>query len=165
MLIGNNIANAISLGGVFALVRFRSAPGTSKDIVNVYFAMATGLACGLGFVKYALFFGVAIGVIYFILIRTGYAVKRTEEKQLRITIPENLNYQGTFDDLFEEYTTSSRLDKVKTTNLGTLYELTYTVHMKTEVNEKMFIDSIRCRNGNLNIVLGKLDANNPASEF
>lgn len=158
MLIGSDIARAISLGGVFALVRFRSVPGNSKDIVNVFFAMATGLACGMGCVKFAIIFCVSVGVVYFILQRFGYAAKRNIPKQLKITIPENLNYQGAFDDLFEEYTDGAELEIVKTTNLGTLYELTYSVMLKKNINEKLFIDSIRCRNGNLNITLGiKMD--------
>ena len=154
MLIGSDIAKAISLGGVFALVRFRSVPGNSKDIVNVFFAMATGLACGVGYILFAVVFCVSIGAVYFLLNRFGYAVKKTQTKQLTITIPENLNYQGAFDDLFEEYTKSAMLEKVKTTNLGTLYELTYAVELKEDVNEKLLIDSLRCRNGNLNISLG-----------
>lgn len=157
MLIGSDIAKAISLGGVFALVRFRSVPGNSRDIVNVFFAMATGLACGVGCILFAVVFCVSIGTVYFLLNRFGYAVKKTQTKQLTITIPENLNYQGAFDDLFEEYTKSAMLEKVKTTNLGTLYELTYVVELKEDINEKLFIDSLRCRNGNLNISLGIME--------
>lgn len=154
MLIGSDIAKAISLGGVFALVRFRSVPGNSKDIVNVFFAMATGLACGMGCVLFASVFCVGVGIVYFLLNRFIYATQKTEEKQLKITIPENLNYQGAFDDLFQEYTNRVVLERVKTTNLGTLYELTYSVELKKGINEKLFLDSLRCRNGNLNISLG-----------
>lgn len=154
MLIGSDVARAISLGGVFALVRFRSVPGNSKDIVNVFFAMATGLACGMGCIMFAAVFCIGVGTVYFCLNRFDFAAKKTQPKQLKITIPENLNYQGAFDDLFEEYTTRVVLERVKTTNLGTLYELTYEVELKPDINEKLFIDSLRCRNGNLNIILG-----------
>ena len=164
MLIGSDVARAISLGGVFALVRFRSVPGNSKDIVNVFFAMATGLACGMGSVLFASVFCIGVGIIYFAFSRLGYALQKTQPKQLKITIPENLNYQGAFDDLFEEYTKSVILEKVKTTNLGTLYELTYSVELKEDINEKLFIDSLRCRNGNLNIVLG-IKEENPNMAF
>ncbi len=156
LLIGSDIAKAISLGGVFALVRFRSVPGDSKDIVSVFYAMAVGLACGMGYVTFAIAFAVVIGVIYFVLMRTGYAVKKNVAKQLKITVPENLNYQGAFDDLFEEYSYEVSLERVKTTNLGTLFELTYSIMMKEDINEKQFLDSIRCRNGNLNIMLSKM---------
>lgn len=154
MLIGSDIAKAISLGGVFALVRFRSVPGTSKDIVNVFFAMATGLACGMGCVIFASVFCLGVGAVYVLFNRFGYSAGKSEAKQLKITIPENLNYQGAFDDLFQEYTDSAALERVKTTNLGTLYELTYAVELKKDINEKLFLDSLRCRNGNLNISLG-----------
>lgn len=153
MLVGSDIAKAISLGGVFALVRFRSVPGDSKDITNVFFAMAVGLAAGMGYVEAAVAVTVVIGLLYFVLNRFQYGVRRNVTKQLKITIPENLNFEGAFDDLFEEYSKGCELEKIKTTNLGTLYELTYSINMKPDVNEKQFIDSIRCRNGNLNIVL------------
>jgi hypothetical protein len=126
--------------------------------------MATGLACGMGCPAFGAVIGITIGILYFILVRFGYGARKVEEKQLKITIPETLNYQGAFDDLFEEYTNHAKLERVKTTNLGTLYELTYSVEMKEDINEKMFIDSIRCRNGNLNIILGRRQ-NDPNTEF
>lgn len=156
MIVGSDIARAISLGGVFALVRFRSVPGDSKDITNVFFAMVAGLACGMGYVALAIVFTVIVGIIYFMLNFLQYGVRRCVTKQLRITVPENLNFSGVFDDLFSEYTTNVELEQIKTTNLGTLYELTYNIDMKKDVDEKAFIDSLRCRNGNLNIVLCKL---------
>ena len=147
------IARAFSIAGAFALVRFRSLPGNSKDISSVFFAMSVGLAAGLGYINFAIMCTVIIGAVYFILRRTGYGSVRTETKILRIMIPENMNYQGAFDDLFEQYSKSVRLDKVRTTNMGSLYELTYTIRMKSDADEKAFIDEIRCRNGNLNIVI------------
>ena len=156
MVVGSDIARAISLGGVFALVRFRSVPGDSKDITNVFFAMVVGLACGMGYVPLAAIVTVIIGVVYFVLNFTQYGVRRCETKQLRITVPENLNFNGAFDDLFGEYATNVELEQIKTTNLGTLYELTYSIDMKKNVDEKAFIDSLRCRNGNLNIILCKM---------
>jgi hypothetical protein len=156
MIVGSDIARAISLGGVFALVRFRSVPGDSKDITNVFFAMVVGLACGMGYVPLAIVVTVVVGIVYFVLNFAQYGVKKSETKQLRITVPENLNFNGAFDDLFGEYATNIELIQIKTTNLGTLYELTYNLEMKKNVDEKAFIDSIRCRNGNLNIILCKL---------
>lgn len=156
MLVGSDIAKAISLGGVFALVRFRSVPGNSKDITSVFLAMAIGLSAGMGYIQLAIVMGVGLGLIYFALNWFKYGVRRKVAKQLKITIPENLNYEGAFDDLFQEYSDKWELDRVKTTNLGTLYELTYLIDMKDGVSEKQFIDSLRCRNGNLNIILCKL---------
>lgn len=158
LLIGSDIAKAISLGGVFTLVRFRSVPGDSKDITNVFFTMAVGLALGMGYLQLAVVFTLAICVVYFALVRFGYGVRRVIAKELKINIPENLEYDGIFEDLFKEYTHKATLQRVKTTNLGTLYELTYIVEMKKDVNEKQFIDSLRCRNGNLTISLGQVPA-------
>lgn len=160
MLVGSNIARAFSLAGAFALVRFRSVPGDSKDIASVFFAMSTGLATGMGYIGFAFAATGIIGVIYFVLMRSGYAVRKRTDKELKITIPEDMNYQGAFDDLFNKYTKKNSLDRIKTTNLGTLYELTYHVSMNETTNEKEFIDEIRCRNGNLNIVLCNISDNN-----
>ncbi len=153
MIVGSDIARAISLGGVFALVRFRSVPGNSKDITNVFLAMSIGLACGMGYITIAVIVTVIIGIYYFLLNRFQFGVKRTITKQLKISVPENLNYEGAFEEVFEEYTKKYELERVRTTNLGTLYELTYLVEVKPEISEKQFIDSLRCRNGNLNIAL------------
>lgn len=157
MLVGSNVARAFSMAGAFALVRFRSVPGDSKDIATVFFAMAVGLAAGLGFVTFAGIVTLLIGVVYYLLIVTKYGEVRNNDKTLKITIPENLNYQGAFDDLFNEFALDFELEKVRTTNLGSMYELTYSVIMKKDVDEKKFIDKIRSRNGNLNIVLCKSD--------
>lgn len=158
LLIGSDIAKAISLGGVFTLVRFRSVPGDSKDITNIFFTMAVGLSLGMGYLQLAIGFTVAVCIVYFVLVRFGYGERRTVVKELKINIPENLEYDGVFEDLFKEYTNKAVLQRVKTTNLGTLYELTYMVEMKNGVNEKQFIDSMRCRNGNLTISLGNIAA-------
>lgn len=155
MMIGSDITKAVTLGGVFALVRFRSIPGDSKDIGNVFFAMAVGLAVGMGYLGIAVFVTVAVGGVYLLLTRLGYAETKKEYKVLKITIPENLNYQEAFDDLFETYTEQWELQRVRTTNMGTLYELSYRIRIRKDSNEKQFIDDIRCRNGNLNILLEK----------
>jgi len=155
MLIGSNVARAFSMAGAFALVRFRSVPGDSKDIATVFYAMSAGLAAGLGYVWFAVIFTFIIGIIYFILNVTDFGMVKTNEKVLRVTIPENLNYNGAFDDLFEKFSDKNELTKVKTTNMGSLFELTYNIELKDDVDEKEFIDELRCRNGNLNIILCK----------
>lgn len=156
MLIGSDIAKAISLGGVFALVRFRSVPGDSKDIVSVFYCMSVGLACGMGYVVFATFLAAVIAVLYIVLSYAKYGEKKSTLKQLKVTIPEDINYKGLFDDLFEDYTIKATLVKVRTINLGTLYELTYELYMKDDIEEKEFLDSIRCRNNNLNISLNRI---------
>lgn len=153
ILVGSDIARAFSIAGVFALVRFRSVPGDSKDISHVLFAMAIGLASGLGYIAFAAITTIIIGVVYFILMISKFGVIKNIEKTLRVTIPENLNYQGAFDDLFDEFANNIYLDRVRTTNLGSMYELTYQIIFKNGADEKKFIDELRCRNGNLSIIL------------
>ena len=153
LLVGSNVARAFSMAGAFALVRFRSVPGDSKDIASVFFAMAVGLATGLGYISFAVIFTGVIGGAYLLLMLTGYGIVKNLPKTLRITIPENLNFNGTFDEVFNEYTTDVTLEKVRTTNLGSMYELTYNISLKKDADQKKFIDDLRCRNGNLNITL------------
>lgn len=157
MLIGSNVARAFSMAGAFALVRFRSAPGNAKDIAVVFFAMASGLACGLGYITFAVIFTVVIILVLVALSITNFADKNAGKRQLRITIPENLNYTHAFDGIFDNFLSSKELTKVKTTNMGTMFELTYIIEMNKDINEKEFIDSLRVVNGNLNITLGMID--------
>ena len=155
MLVNGNIGAGLAVAGAFSLVRFRSVPGTAREICGLFLATAIGLACGMGFVGIAaLFFLImAAFVLLLSLLRVG-EVSRSY-RHLKITIPENLDYEGLFDDLFEKYTTRHELVKVKTTNMGTLYELSYDIHLKGGQVKKEFIDAIRCRNGNLNIICGR----------
>jgi hypothetical protein len=159
LLIGGNLARAFSMAGIFTIVRFRSVPGDSKDISFVFLSMAVGLAIGLGYLTLSPVIAVVIGIAIVIINKSGYGVSKLKEKRLKIIIPEDMNYQGAFDDLFAKYTSHCEMQKVKTTNMGTLFELTYDVIMKDNLSEKEFIDSIRCRNGNLNIQLGIKESN------
>lgn len=153
LLVGSNVARAFSMAGAFALVRFRSAPGSAKDISIVFFTMAAGLACGLGYVTFAAVFTVVMLLVLIGATLMGFGDRRTDRKQLKITIPENLNYSSVFDDIFDKYTSEYRLERVKTANMGTMFELTYDVRLKNNDKEKQFIDELRVRNGNLNIMM------------
>lgn len=153
MLIGTNIASALSLGGAFSIIRFRSAPGDPKDITFVLFSMAVGLACGLGYVVIAGIVAVVLCLIMVALYIFNFGISKISPKILKITIPENLDYQNTFDGVLKKYTKNYVLTKVKTADLGSLYQLVYSITMDNDVNEKEFIDELRCRNGNLNITL------------
>jgi hypothetical protein len=153
MLIGNNVARAFSLAGAFSLVRFRSAPGDPKDIAYVFFALGVGLACGLGFIAYAAIFAAVLCLAMIILTYTNFAQQKSTNMQLKITIPENLNFQGLFDDILNAYTDSWNLRRIKTSEFGTLFEVSYIIGLKPAANQKKFIDELRCRNGNLNISL------------
>ncbi len=162
MLVGNNIARAFSLAGAFSIIRFRSAPGDPIDITYVLFSMAVGLAAGMGYLLYAAIVAVALCAVMVLLEVFKFGKSASAEKLLKITIPENLDYEGAFDGVLQKYTTSARLQRVKTVNLGSLYEINYRVTTKDGVSDKAFIDELRCRNGNLNITL-LLEA--PSSEF
>jgi len=162
LLVGSNIARAFSLGGAFAIIRFRSAPGDAKDITYVLFSMAVGLAAGMGFLLYAAVITGFLCAVMLILERLNFGQSKTTEKILKITVPENLDYQNAFDQVLQKYTSASKLRKVKTADLGSLYVLSYLVTTKNDHSDKEFIDELRCRNGNLNITL-VLDA--PAGEL
>ena len=154
MLVNGNLGAGVAVMGAFSLVRFRSIPGTAKDIGSIFCAMAVGLATGMGYLAAALVFLVCFSIVNVILNMSKFGEGNQGEKQLKITIPENLDYMGIFDDLFEKYTKGYQLTQVRTTNMGSLFELTYTINLKSEQEEKQFIDDIRCRNGNLKIVCG-----------
>lgn len=153
MLVGNNAARALSLAGAFSIIRFRSAPGDPKDIAYVFFTLAVGLACGMGYIGYAAIFAFILCLAMYITEKFNYAAPKRSEMTLRITIPENLNYQGLFDDLLGLYTVKWLLKRVKTTDFGSLFELHYDISLKKEIDQKAFIDDLRQRNSNLPIQL------------
>lgn len=153
MLIGNNIARAFSLAGAFSLIRFRSAPGDPKDIAYVFFTLAVGLACGMGYLAYGAIFVVVLCLVMVLLQSFNFGKLRSSCMQLKITIPEDLNFQGLFDDILERYTNSWSLKRVKTADFGTIFEVVYIINLKSADEQKQFIDELRCRNGNLNISL------------
>ena len=155
MMVNGSIGAGLAVAGTFSLVRFRSAPGTAKEICGVFMATAIGLACGMGYVGVAALFFLVMAVFFLVLSLLRMGEVSSSYRHLKITIPETLEYDGLFDDLFEKYTTRHELDKVKTTNMGTLYELSYDIYLKDREVKKEFIDAIRCRNGNLNVVCGR----------
>ena len=153
LLVGSNIARAFSLAGAFSIIRFRSAPGEPKDIAYVFLTLAVGLTCGMGYIGYGIIFTVVLCGIMIILDITNFAKPKTKSMQLKIVIPEDLNYDGVFDDILNNYATSWSIQQVKTRDFGALFELNYLIQMKPEMNQKKLIDELRCRNGNLNIAL------------
>ncbi|WDF50986.1 DUF4956 domain-containing protein [Paenibacillus sp. KACC 21273] len=153
LLIGSNIARAFSLAGAFSIIRFRSAPGDPKDIAYVLFTMAAGLACGTGYFGYAVLFTIILCVMMFVLNRFKFGVSKKLQKTLKVTIPENLAYDEAFAEVFQQFNVQYDLKKIRTTELGSLYELVYLVTMNQVTNQKEFLDAIRCRNGNLDLSL------------
>ncbi len=153
LLVGSNVARAFSLAGAFSIIRFRSAPGDAKDITYVLFSMAVGLAAGMGFLVYAALVALLLCGAMALLEAIHFGRPSGTEKLLKITVPENLDYESAFDSVLEKYTHSAKLRRVKTVDLGSLYELVYAVVTKDGISEKAFIDELRCRNGNLTIAL------------
>lgn len=154
MLVNGNVGAGLAVAGTFALVRFRSVQGSAREITGLFFAVSLGLACGMGYVALAVVFFVMFSAALLLLTAVHFG-ESGGARQLKITIPENLEYEGLFDDLFEKYTTSHELVRVRTTNMGTLYELTYNINLKDRSISKKFVDELRCRNGNLNIICGR----------
>lgn len=153
MLVNDNVGAGVAVMGAFSLVRFRSAPGSAKEIVSIFLAMATGLATAKGYIALAAVFVIVISLIMIILTYVRFKEKDDLVRELKITIPEDLNYAHEFDDLFDTYTKRSKLLNVKTTNMGSLYKLSYEVELKSEDNVQSFIDDLRTRNGNLEIAV------------
>lgn len=155
MLVNGNIGAGVAVAGAFGLIRFRSAPGTAKEIGMVFLATAIGLATGMGYVAIAAAFFAVMAAFALALTAVGFGAGAADERELKITIPENLDYDGLFDDLFRKYTRSAELNRVKTTNMGTLYELSYKIVLRDSGDAKAFLDELRTRNGNLTITCGK----------
>jgi uncharacterized membrane protein YhiD involved in acid resistance len=155
MMVNGNLGTGVAVMGAFSLVRFRSLPGSSKEISAIFFAMAVGLSTGMGYISFAAVMTIILSLTLLLLSKTSFGGGETSSKELKITIPENLNYADVFDDLFEKYTKSAVLEKVKTTNLGSMFDLHYRIELNDESEEKAFIDEIRCRNGNLTVACNK----------
>jgi len=151
MLVSGNIGAGVAVAGAFNLVRFRSAPGNAKDIGYIFFAMVIGFIAGMGFLLFAAIFIVVVGATMFITV--SLVMDNNETRVLRITLPENLDFDGLFDDVFAKFAKNVNLSKVRTTNMGSLYELTYFLQINNQNEVKAFIDELRCRNGNLNVML------------
>ena len=162
MMVNGNIGAGVAVAGAFSLVRFRSAPGSAKEIVYIFFAMGAGLIVGMGYLGFAALFTVIMCVLFLIInLLSSIRTKSTDRyKTLKIVIPENINYSEVFDDIFAEYTTKCEQVKVKTTNMGSLYSIWYDVKLKNPKKEKEFIDKLRCRNGNLEIAISKQETTN-----
>lgn len=159
MMVNGNIGAGVAVAGAFSLVRFRSVPGTAKEIGAIFLAMGTGLVAGMGYLGYSLLFTVVLTAVFMLYNAIGFGSEKKSAvyKTYRITIPEDLDYPGVFEEVFNEYTTKCELVKVKSTNLGSMFKLTYNVILKDISREKELIDKLRCRNGNLEITVSKQD--------
>ena len=155
MLVNGSIGAGIAVMGAFSLVRFRSAQGNAREIMSIFYALTIGLAMSLGYIGIAAFVLVFTGAFIILFNTVDFGVMKGNDRMLKIIIPEDIDYEGVFDDIFYKYTTKFELVRCKTTNMGSLYEITYDIILKKDVSEKSFIDEIRCRNGNLTVTCGR----------
>ena len=162
MTVNGNVGTSVAVMGAFSLVRFRSVPGTAKEISVLFLAMATGLVAGVGYLAYAVLISILFGAILIAcqLIRFPKKLGTYREKTMRITIPEDLNYSGMFDDILAKYTSYAEITAVKTTNMGSMFKITYDIIEKDVTKEKDFIDELRVRNGNLEILISDRESKN-----
>ena len=157
MMVNGNVGTGVAVAGAFSLVRFRSAAGSAKEIGAIFLAMGTGLVVGMGYIGYAFLVAVILGGMTLLYNHLDFGAGKgmTLYKTLHITIPEDLDYTGVFEEVLKKYTQKYELVQVKTTNMGSLFRLTYDVKLKQAGEEKMLIDELRCRNGNLEITVSR----------
>ena len=155
MMVNGNVGTGVAVAGAFSLVRFRSVPGTAKEICTLFLAMGAGLIAGMGYLGFAILFTAIMCIMFIFYNRLDFGTKKNSKKfkTLTITIPEDLDYSGVFDDIFAEFTVAHDLACVKSTNMGSMFKLTYNVVLRDITREKEMIDKIRCRNGNLEITV------------
>lgn len=153
LLINGNLGTSLAVAGAFSLIRFRSMQGNSKELISIFWAMAIGLALGMGYIILAVVITIIVAILMVIISKILANTQNSSTRKLKIVIPENLDYSEVFDDLMKKYTDKSELKKAKTTNMGSTYELSYMVNLKKNIKEKDFIDEIRVRNGNMLVML------------
>lgn len=153
IMVNGNLGTSVAIVGAFSLVRFRSIPGTSKEILSVFFSMAIGLATGMGHIFFATIMTLIVSAAIYLLCKLNLFEVDSCERMLKIVVPENLDYTTMFDDIFKKYTKKIKLEKVKTINMGSLFELSFHIILNKNINEKEFLDEIRIKNGNLKIIL------------
>ena len=159
MMVNGNVGTGVAVAGAFSLVRFRSAPGTAREISAIFVAMGTGLITGMGYLAYGTLFALILGAATMLYIAVSLHSRAADKvfRTLHITVPEDLDYIGVFEPVLRQFTRRYNLTQVKTSNIGSLFRLTYEVTLKDPAQEKRFIDQLRLRNGNLEICLGHCD--------
>lgn len=156
MMVNGNLGTSVAVLGAFSLIRFRSVAGTSREITSVFLAMAIGLATAMGYITFAIATALIICVALIVFSKLPIG-EHKKDRKLKVVIPENLDFSNIFDEIFDKYLVKYSLEKVKTTNMGSMFELTYNVLLKDETNQKELIDELRCKNGNLNIILERIE--------
>jgi len=159
LLVSGNLGAGVAVAGTVSLVRFRSVPGGAREIAAIFAAMAIGLATGMGYIGFAVLLTAVVGGASLLMVALRFGEQDVNNRRLKITMPEDLDYNEVFNDVFKEFTTRAELKKVRTTNLGSMFELLYEVTLRDAAQEKRFLDELRVRNGNLNILLSRTPGN------
>ena len=159
MMVNGNVGTGLAVAGAFTLVRFRSVPGSAKEITMLFLAMGTGLLTGMGYIGFGFVFAILMSLVFVVYNHLDFGIqkKALRYKTIRIAIPEDLDYGNVFDDVWEKYTDKCELVRVKSFNMGSMFRVTYNIKLKKDVSEKEMLDMIRCRNGNLEITLSNQD--------
>ena len=153
MMVNGNIGTGIAVMGAFTLVRFRSTPGSAREISIIFLTMAIGLATGMGYIAIAGIFLAVMGILNIILVSVNFGGAKSRTKSLKVLVPESLEFEGMFEDIMGKYAKKYELSRIRTKNMGSIYEMTFDVTLKEKGTEKALIDEIRCRNGNLSVSL------------
>ena len=164
-MVNGQLGAGIAVAGAFSLIRFRSAPASARDITSIFLAVSVGIANGMGYIGIAVLLTIVVCIISIILSKTNFGAVRDNERDLKVVIPESLNYEDVLDPVMRKYTTRHELVRVKTTNMGSLYNLHYHITLKPEVSEKKFIDELRIYNGNLEISCARPDSKNDSERI
>jgi len=159
IMVNGQLGAGIAVAGAFSLVRFRSVPGTAKEISTIFLAMSTGLITGMGYLMYGVIFTVIFSALLAIFNLIGNTAERNAPRILKITIPENLDYSDIFNDVLDRYTSNYELLSVKSTNMGALFKLVYSINTLPGTNDKEFLDALRERNGNLEVMISRQEVN------
>lgn len=155
LMVNGSVGTGVAVAGAFSLIRFRSVPGTAKEISAIFLSMGAGLAFGLGYLAFGVAFAIIISLVNMAFTISPFGEVNKAHRTLTITIPEHLDYQEVFDEPFDEYTNSTELISVKSTSMGSLFKLVYDIELASNASEKDFLDEVRCRNGNLEITMTK----------
>ena len=154
-LVNGSLGAGVAVMGAFSLIRFRSAPGGAKELVSIFLVMTIGIAIGMGYLVFATVFTLIMSLVMLLLEVVNFGQMKHSMRQLTIVIPESLDYESIFDDIFNKAANHVELANVKTSDMGSLFKITYIIQLNGRMTEKELIDALRTRNGNLEIAISR----------
>ena len=154
-LVNGSLGAGVAVMGAFSLIRFRSAPGGAKELVSIFLVMTIGIAIGMGYLVFATVFTLIMSLVMLLLEVVNFGQMKHSMRQLTVVIPESLDYESIFDDIFNKAANHVELANVKTSDMGSLFKLKYIIQLNGRMTEKELIDALRTRNGNLEIAISR----------